>query len=94
MLNLFDTDPQPVNKLARAMNKDVSTLYRWGSPRGVRGHRLRLTRIGGRTYVYHADWEAFEKALNGDQEPEALNPALVKRQGDDLTDTELDAAGF
>ena len=40
MLKLPDKDPLPVNELARALDKNVATIYRWGSPRGVRGHRL------------------------------------------------------
>ena len=39
-------------------------MYRWGSPRGVRGHRLPLIRIGGRTYVERSAWDAFYDALN------------------------------
>ena len=70
MLPWPDKDPLPVNRLASKLDKDIATIYRWGSPRGVRGHRLRLTRIGGRTYVFRKDWEAFQRALNKDQGPE------------------------
>ena len=94
MLKLPEKDPVPINELARALDKNVATPYRWGSPRGVRGHRLRLTRIGGRTYVYHADWRAFEQALNTDQAPESQDVACTRRQGEDMIDAELDASGF
>jgi len=94
MLKLPKKDPMPINEFARALDKNVATPYRWGSPRGVRGHRLRLTRIGGRTYVYHADWEAFERALNKDQVLEPQDLARTRQHGEDVVDAELDAAGF
>jgi hypothetical protein len=94
MPKLPDRDPTPVTELAKALDKHVATVYRWGSPRGVRGHRLRLTRIGGRTYVYHADWEAFENALNADHVPGSQDPARARGQREDGIDAELDAAGF
>ena len=36
-LNVPDEDAIPVNELARAIDKHISTILRWGSPRGVRG---------------------------------------------------------
>lgn len=92
MLRLPSEDPMPVNGLAKAVDKNLATIYRWGSPRGVRGHRLRLTRIGGRTYVFRADWEAFMDALNsgsavtGDVAQERIHSSKI--------DAELDAAGL
>jgi predicted transcriptional regulator len=94
MLRLPETDPMPINELAGALNKNVATIYRWGSARGIRGRRLRLTRIGGRTYVYHSDWEAFEKALNKDQVPESRAQPRTRHQVGGLIDAELDAAGL
>ena len=94
MLKLPDKDPMPINELARALDKNVATPYRWGSTRGVRGHRLRLTRIGGRTYVYHADWEAFTKALNTGAMQPPQEQARTRRQENSRVDAELDNAGF
>ena len=93
MMKLPEEDPIPINELSRALGKHVATAYRWGSPRGVRGCRLRLTRIGGRTYVSHADWEAFTRALNSEEQPpQEQTPA--KQEADALVDGELDAAGL
>ena len=92
MTQLFDQDPMPINPLARKLNKDVGTVYRWGSPHGVRGRRLRLPRIGGRTYVYLADWKAF---LNGLNDPSLCPQGEVGQvEAGNTTDAELDAAGF
>ena len=52
-------DTWPVNDVAGALETHVSTIYRWGGPRGVRGHRLQLVRIGGRTFIRREDWERF-----------------------------------
>jgi len=93
MLELPRKDPVPINELARALNMHTSTPFRWGSPRGVRGCRLRLTRIGGRTYVYHADWRAFERALNKDQGSE-LQVIAETKPDEEAVDAELDAAGL
>ena len=40
-----------------------ATVWRWIS-RGVSGHRLRATRIGGRRYVLESDLNRFLDALN------------------------------
>lgn len=90
MLNLPDIDPLPINQLARAIGKNLATIYRWSSARGVRGQRLRLTRIGGRTYVRRQDLDAFLAALNGP----ALPDARAERADAARMDLELDAAGL
>jgi len=47
---------------------DLSTIHRWAF-RGVRGHKLRITRIGGRIFTSVQDIEDFISALNtADQE--------------------------
>ena len=92
-LNLPEKDPMPINELARVLDVHISTVVRWGSPRGVRGQRLRLTRIGGRTYVRRVDWDAFLRALNS---PPADTADVAAPQVNDqaVVDAELDAAGF
>lgn len=92
MPKLPGIDPMPVNGLAKGVDKNVGTIYRWGSPRGVRGHRLRLTRIGGRTYVFRADWEAFMAALNNGSV--VMGDVAQERMPSSKIDAELDAAGF
>ncbi len=91
MLKLPNKDPMPVNGLAKAIDKNLATIYRWGSPRGVRGHRLRLTRIGGRTYVFRADWDAFMDALNSGSA--AMGNGPQERIPSSKIDAELNAAG-
>lgn len=92
MLKLPEQDPMPVNGLAKAVDKNLATIYRWGSPRGVKGRRLRLTRIGGRTYVYHADWDAFMAALNNGSA--GMRDVAQEHKPSSKIDAELDAAGI
>lgn len=42
----------------------IATIWRW-IQRGIKGHRLQVTRIGGRTLVSRADLDAFLQKLNG-----------------------------
>ena len=93
MLKLPEKDPLPVNELARALDKNVATIYRWGSRRGVRGHRLRLTRIGGRTVVERCNWDLFWNALNNESALPPNGQPKLRDQGNGI-DAELDAAGF
>jgi hypothetical protein len=94
MLRLPEKDPMPINALARALDKNVATIYRWGSPHGVRKQRLRLTRIGGRTYVEHSNWEAFRNALNSGREPQPIAVNSGEQYQENGIDVALDAAGF
>lgn len=90
MVKLPAADPLTVNELAQALDKNISTIFRWASPRGVRGQRLRLTRIGGRTYVRRLDFESFLAAIN-----RSSTPGGPKEQSSvDGIDHELDAAGL
>lgn len=92
-LELPDKDPMPINELARECDVHVSTVYRWGSARGVRGQRLRLLRIGGRTYVQKSDWEIFLRTLNNP--PADTAEIVAQRAGDQaVVNAKLDAAGF
>ena len=53
------------NRLARELGIHASTLFRWTSPRGVRGQRLVSHLRGGRRFVFRADFEDFLRRLNG-----------------------------
>ncbi len=44
---------------------DQSTMYRWGT-RGLRGHKLRIFRRGGRLFTTAAWLEEFLEKLNGE----------------------------
>ncbi len=90
----LDEQLTPVVKLAKKLKVHVSTVYRWGAPKGVRGHQLKLLSVGGRTYVRNADWQAFLQALNKHTVRESQDQTRMRRQGDHVTDTELDAAGL
>lgn len=94
MVAMINVELTLVVQLAKSLGVHVSTVYRWGSPCGVRGHRLRLTRIGGRTYVYRCDWDAFCRALNGEAVEKPQAEHAVQPAGNDLIDAKLDAAGF
>ena len=92
MTVMLDEELTPVVKLAKALKVHVSTIYRWGTGKGVRGHKLRLLRIGGRTFVQRSDWLAFVDALN-----QGSNVALATAEKETPTsdiDAELDAAGL
>ena len=54
-----------LKEAAKLLGKRVSysTWWRWGQ-RGIRGHRLRLTRVGGRTAVSVEALEEFLAAIN------------------------------
>lgn len=83
---------QPINALAKDFGVHVSTIFRWGSPKGVRGHRLRLTRIGGRTYVLQSDLETFLNALN--ERTDSVTELPQERMSSSRVEAELDAAGL
>ena len=93
-LNLPDKDPLPINQLARAIDVHVSTIYRWGSPHGVRGQRLPLLRIGGRTYIQRFDLEAFLRALNNPSTSTTEDVPSRRAHDQASVEAELDAAGF
>jgi Protein of unknown function (DUF1580) len=59
-----------LSKLPLPRRPHVSTAWRWASA-GVRGVKLRTTRIGGRVYVSRADFDNFMAALNA---PEGERP--------------------
>ena len=88
----FNEEMRPVGKHAKALNVHVSTIYRWGTGKGVRGHKLKLFRIGGRTFVQKSDWLAFVDALNHG----SIVAAEVARERMPISviDAELDAAGL
>ena len=94
MLKLPEKDPMTVIELAKALRKNVATVYRWGSPRGVRGHRLPMLHIGGRTYVEKSAYEAFHNALNKGPDSSISADAAREDSAPDEIDAELDAAGL
>jgi hypothetical protein len=90
----LDDKLMPVARLAKVLNVHVGTVYRWGAAKGVRGHRLNLLRVGGRTYVDRDDWDRFVHALNNRN----VSPPKDQARGTERTekgiDDELDAAGL
>ncbi len=94
---LTETDRLSVNQLARREGVHVATIWRWMLS-GVRGIKLRATRLGGRRFILESDWLAFSAALNADlaDAPADPTPAAVtaraERAGREL-DTVLGDAG-
>lgn len=68
-----------LNEAANLLGRRISysTWWRWGN-RGVRGHKLQLTRVGGRTMVSVEALQKFVSAING--EPGEPIPARTNRQ--------------
>lgn len=94
---LTEIDRLSVNQLARREGVHVATIWRWMLS-GVRGIKLRATRLGGRRFILESDWLAFSAALNADlaDAPADPTPAAVtaraERAGREL-DTVLGDAG-
>ena len=64
-LTVPDSDRLSVNDLARREGVHTATVWRW-LLHGVRGHKLRAMRVGGRRFITGADWWTFTTALNAD----------------------------
>jgi Protein of unknown function (DUF1580) len=66
-----------LNEAANLLGRRVSysTWWRWGK-RGINGHRLTLTRVGGHMRVSVAALQEFIAAINGEQ----AQPARTSRQ--------------
>lgn len=82
-----------ITEMTGARSPHVSTLYRWAL-RGVRGYRLRMTRIGGKFWTTKSDLVAFLDTLNNSQkaiEPheESSNPNRFEQQ---LRKSQVEAA--
>ncbi len=84
-------DRQTVNQLARREGVHVATIWRWMLS-GVRGVKLRATRLGGRRFILERDWLAFSAALNADLAgtPADSTPATVTARAE-RAGRELDA---
>jgi hypothetical protein len=70
----------------------VSTIHRWR--KGVRGHRLETTLVGGRRYVRLSQLEAFIAALSGLGEPSPQQPAREREHQIGEAERELNRAGI
>lgn len=64
-LTVPDSGRLSVNELARRECVHTATVWRW-LLHGVRGHKLRAVRVGGRRFITEADWRTFTTALNAD----------------------------
>lgn len=91
MTAMFDEELISIVRLAKALNVHISTIYRWGTAKGVRGQKLKLIRIGGRTFVQRSDWLAFVDALNNGA---AARTNAAENEPSSTVDAELDAAGI
>lgn len=68
----------------------ASTIWRWHL-RGIRGHRLEATLIGGRRYTSRQAIERFLRAING---ASAAAPSAARLRAISAAEAELDAAGI
>ncbi len=84
-------DRLPVNKFASREGVHPATAWRWILT-GIKGHKLRAVRVGGRRFVLESDWQAFCNALNANStdtpadvtaRAERAGAALDERLGDD-----------
>jgi Protein of unknown function (DUF1580) len=80
-------------ELARAIGKDVSTIFRW-TLRGVRGHVLKSYVVGGQRYVEREDFLAFIGAINGSRTPAATGGKADREAELRRVDEALDRAGI
>jgi excisionase family DNA binding protein len=62
-IHLPDKDSLTVREVANAMGMHVSSVWRH-ILHGIRGHKLRAIRVGGRRRVLRSDLEAFLEDLN------------------------------
>ncbi len=62
-INLPDQDSLTVREVARALGVHISTSWRY-LLHGIRGHKLRAIRVGGRRRVLRSDLETFLENLN------------------------------
>jgi hypothetical protein len=82
-------DRMTVNQLARRAGVHCATPWRW-MLHGVRGVKLRSTRVGGRRFILESDWLAFSAALNADLADAPADPtptaatARAERAGREL----------
>lgn len=58
----------PIKACAKRLGVSVQTVYRWAMS-GIRGHRLAIFRVGGRSFVLESDLEVFMRSLNSDVAP-------------------------
>ncbi|MFM9965345.1 MAG: DUF1580 domain-containing protein [Planctomycetaceae bacterium] len=77
-----DSDRLSVNGLARREGVHTATVWRW-LLHGVRGHKLRAVRVGGRRFITEPDWRTFSTALNADLNDAPAASHCVGGQGVD-----------
>jgi hypothetical protein len=80
-------------ELARALDKDVSTVWRW-TQRGIKGHVLPSYRLGGQRYIDRRDFLTFLDLINGVGEGAPPLTAPPRRRQIDRVDATLDEAGL
>lgn len=56
--SVLDAEKYRITEAARRLNTHVSTIHRWAQ-RGIGGVKLRITRVGGRSFVLKDDLEDF-----------------------------------
>jgi len=88
-------DRLTIAEVARHLDVHVSTVWRWASPRGVGGTRLRTIKIGGRKLVLREDLESFLAELNADSNPpKETEPSPARQREIAAAEARLQAAGI
>lgn len=99
--DVITPDRIPLAALARELDLDVSTLYRW-ILRGVRGRngarvRLQAFKLAGRTFVRRDDLESFIESINQITPTSSVEGAQTQHKRADgrrtLARAELERAG-
>jgi len=79
----------PVKTVAKRLGVSFQTLYRWAQ-RGIRGHRLPLFRVGGRSFVLENELDEFLRNINATERRAGQPLASVKstRRGRQIAEAE------
>jgi hypothetical protein len=84
-----------LNDAAALLGRRISYSTWWrGGNRGVRGHKLQLTRIGGRTAVSVEALQTFIAAINSDGAAPATRTNRQRQAAIKRAQAECEAAGI
>jgi len=72
IMDMFEGQKRTPGQIARETDNHVSTVFRWMG-RGVRGVKLRSFLVGGKRYIYLADFNDFLRELNNHRYPEKVS---------------------
>ncbi len=91
MASLLNGERINIAEAAERCGVHRNTIHRWNRV-GHRGHKLRLIRLGGRTYVRIADLERFIEALSDPPSREETEADATRRAS--IADAWLESQGL